>query len=604
MQFGVYVYVQLRNISSLYCRVQDYIENGRDKMLVDPDPHEIYTKRKARFSSAVTSDRVSPVTSSVKYPSDGWGKSLERMPCFTRAEMNQHVANSGKRVANAEHHSIPTNLKKAKTFLKDEYLKEIEANSDQRYFYFKAKCYHSFRKSEAPHDLCFTMCIVSGQVIHANCSCRAGKVGYCNHVLALMFKACKFSLFDSKSTEDLCQEDDEQPDLACTSQLQKWHKKGRGDKISAQPVMEITISKTKLDDTKGREGLKCLLYDARSNPVHDFQAEMNLKKALQNINPQMGLSVMAKDDSTVNSCVETKFGESQIGSLCSYQLTHTEANFVATVDISSIPRDDIDEAELTYPRFPLNSGSDFARPDNLSHSEQTLLSSLVVDENMINKIEEATRGQTLSEQWKKERKFRFTASKFDLISKRQRNHDKFAMDLINPKAFTSRYVEHGIKYEPIALHEYEKIMFARKTPVKVVKSGFVVCLDMPFVGCSPDGRVVDFGCHDHFGLAEAKCPETKFQVTPLDACQDPNFFCEAVNGQCKLKKNHAYYAQVQGQMGVSGAKWCDFIVYTKKGISVERIPFDAAYWETLKQKLHTYYFTHFIKIAASEFAKC
>ena len=468
----------------------------------------------------------------------------------------------------------------------------------------KAKCYHSFRKSEAPHDLCFTMCIVSAQVIHVNCSCKAGKVGYCNHVLALMFKESKFSLFDSKSTAALCQEDDEQPDIACTSQLQKWHKKGRGDKISAQPVMEVTISKTKLDDSKTREGVKCLLYDARTNPVHDVQAEVNLEKALQNINPQMGLSVMAKDDCTVNSCVETKFGESQSGSFCSYQLTHAEANFVATVDISSVPRDGMDDTELTYPRFPLNSGSDFVRPDNLSHSEETLVSSLVVDENMINKIEEATSGQTSSEQWKKERKFRFTASKFDLISKRQRNHDKFAMDLINPKAFTSRYVEHGIKYEPIALQEYEKIMFAPKTPVKVLKSGFVVCLDMPFVGCSPDGRVIDFGCHDHFGLGEAKCPETKFQVTPLDACQDPNFFCEAVNGQCKLKKNHAYYTQVQGQMGVSGAKWCDFIVYTKKGISVERIPFDAAYWETLKQKLHTYYFTHFIKIAASEFAKC
>ena len=113
-----------------------------------------------------------------------------------------------------------------------------------------------------------------------------------------MFKECKFSLLDSKSAADLSQEDYEQPDLACTSQLQKWHKKGRGDKISAQPVMEVTISKTKLDDTKTREGVKCLLYDARSNPVHDVQAEMNLKKALQNINPQMGWSVMAKDGST------------------------------------------------------------------------------------------------------------------------------------------------------------------------------------------------------------------------------------------------------------------------------------------------------------------
>ena len=223
--------------------------------------------------------------------------------------------------------------------------------------------------------------------------------------------------------------------------------------------MEVTISETKLDDSKTR-GVKCLLCDARSNPVHDVQAEMNFKKALQNVNPQMGLSVMAKDDCTDNSCVETKFGESQSGSFCSYQLTHTEANFVATVDISSIPREDMDETELTYPRFRLNSGSDFVRPDNLSHSEETVVSSLLVDENMTNKIEEATRGQTLSEQWKKERKFRFTASKFDLISKRQSNHDKFAMDFINLKAFTSRYVEHGIKYEPIALQEYEKIMFA------------------------------------------------------------------------------------------------------------------------------------------------
>ena len=211
-------------------------------MVVDPDPDEIYMKRKARVLNLPNS--AAPVTSSVKYPSDGWGKSLKRMPSFTRAEMNQQVANSGKRVANAEYHSILTNLRKAKTFLQDEYLKEIEANSDQLHFYLKAKCFHSFRKSEAPHDLRFAMCIVSGQVIHANCSCKAGKVGYCNHVLALMFKACKYSLFESKSTDDLCQDDDELPDLACTSQLQKWHKKGRGDRIAAQPVMEVTVTNT------------------------------------------------------------------------------------------------------------------------------------------------------------------------------------------------------------------------------------------------------------------------------------------------------------------------------------------------------------------------
>ena len=47
---------------------------------------------------------------SVKYPNDGWGNSLERMPSFTRAEMNQHITYSGKKVAGIQHHSIPTNF--------------------------------------------------------------------------------------------------------------------------------------------------------------------------------------------------------------------------------------------------------------------------------------------------------------------------------------------------------------------------------------------------------------------------------------------------------------------------------------------------------------
>ena len=197
-------------------------------MVIDPDPDEIDTKRKERISNAPSNTPSS--SPSIKYPSDGWGKSLESMPSFTCAEMNQHTANSGKMVANTEHHSIPTNLRKAKTFLNDEYLKDIEANSDQKCFYLRTKCYHSYKKIEAPHDLRLCLCIVSGQVIHANCSCKAGKVGYYNHVLALMFKACTFCLYDSKSTVDWCQVEDEQLDLACTSQLWGGTKRDVGTK--------------------------------------------------------------------------------------------------------------------------------------------------------------------------------------------------------------------------------------------------------------------------------------------------------------------------------------------------------------------------------------
>ena len=70
-------------------------------MLIDPDLHEIYTKRKATVSN-LPNDTI-PVVG-VKDLNNGRWKSLERMPSFTRAELNQHVANSGKREADTEHH--------------------------------------------------------------------------------------------------------------------------------------------------------------------------------------------------------------------------------------------------------------------------------------------------------------------------------------------------------------------------------------------------------------------------------------------------------------------------------------------------------------------
>ena len=41
-----------------------------------------------------------------------------------------------------------------------------------------------------------------------------------------------------------------------------------------------------------------------------------------------------------------------------------------------------------------------------------------------------------------------------------------------------------------------------------------------------------------------------------------------------LTKNHKYYYQVQGQLGITGTKWCDFVTYTFAGMCIERIYFD------------------------------
>ena len=215
---------------------------------MDPDPNQLYTRRKQKKDLDSSSNAPDvPVDNrtqrNVSYPTSGWGTSLEKMPLFTRAEMNEHVLRSGKNLGNKDHHSVPTTLRKAKTLLEDEYLHDIVATSDHQCFYFQAKCCHSFRKNDPPHQLKLALCIVKGDVLDSSCTCVAGKVGFCNHISALMLKVCKFALFEARSTKDLNQD----PELACTSQLQKWNKKGGGKNIVPQPVMDVMVRKTKLD---------------------------------------------------------------------------------------------------------------------------------------------------------------------------------------------------------------------------------------------------------------------------------------------------------------------------------------------------------------------
>jgi len=541
---------------------------------------------------------------SYKYPSDGWADDLSRMPSFTRAEVRAHISQSGKNIdPKSKNHSVPTSMRKATTFLNDEYLKDIKACSDSHYFYFKCQCFHSYRKNDKPHDLKFTMCLESGQVLHAFCSCVAGRVGFCNHVLALMMKVCLFSVYEVKNVKDFNQDDDLQPKKSCTSTLQQWHRKGRGKKITPQPVMDVFVTKTSLDTNKisRREpGVGCLLYEARKSTKSQGTDESVLLEKLRKINPNMALSQIMTPRFETSFMIQTKMGRSPQGSFASYQLSLTEHNFTVYCDIASISRrEQTDEILLdSFPRLPLRTTDNFQPPTDVSAEEQLLLQNITVSVDELNKIELTTRGQSNSDEWKKQRRFRITASNFNRTKIRKRQHDSLVKEFLEAKSFTSKYTNHGLEYESTALEQYQKYMATTGKPVKVCKSGLVVCLDAPYLGASPDGKVIDVGCTDPFGLVEIKCPQTMFLVTPLDACSHENFCLENVNGQPKLKHNHCYYTQVQGQMGVTGARWCDFVVYTSKGLSIERVPFDLNFWLSLKESLRSFYFKYFLPFAA------
>ena len=85
---------------------------------------------------------------------------------------------------------------------------------------------------------------------------------------------------------------------------------------------------------------------------------------------------------------------------------------------------------------------------------------------------------------------------------------------------------------------------------------------------------------------EIKCPHRVCDRTPEDACSLNRFSCtlrQDSDGMLilNIQTNHIFYAQVQGMMAVGEHSWCDFVIFTTKGVSVslQRILFDNDYWK-------------------------
>ena len=71
------------------------------------------------------------------------------------------------------------------------------------------------------------------------------------------------------------------------------------------------------------------------------------------------------------------------------------------------------------------------------------------------------------------------------------------------------------------------------------------------------------------------------------------------DGTLRLKKTHAYFYQVQGQLAVMNLPWCDFVLWTPKELHVERIQADPAFWREVLPKLEKFYDTALLPELAS-----
>ena len=92
-------------------------------------------------------------------------------------------------------------------------------------------------------------------------------------------------------------------------------------------------------------------------------------------------------------------------------------------------------------------------PCSLTDAKKSLIEHLTVNEDKIHAIESSTHGKADCSKWKKEQKYYFTASSFQLIAKRQKNHPDFAQSLIHPKPLFFQNMWHMVLNMTLLLYK-------------------------------------------------------------------------------------------------------------------------------------------------------
>ena len=118
------------------------------------------------------------------------------------------------------------------------------------------------------------------------------------------------------------------------------------------------------------------------------------------------------------------------------------------------------------------------------------------------------------------------------------------------KPFCTSATRHGNKYERHVRELYTIFIKERG-----IINGLILSCNCPY----PGAGIVTHK-NEKWGL-EIKCPFSKFNFTLKKAVLGKKFFLQNVGGSIKLKQQHPYHFQIQGQMFCSGLKRINFVVW-------------------------------------------
>ena len=126
-------------------------------------------------------------------------------------------------------------------------------------------------------------------------------------------------------------------------------------------------------------------------------------------------------------------------------------------------------------------------------------------------------------------------------------------------------IQWGVDQEDVARQNYIEEMPSSHINFKYANVGLMVNPLYPHLDAGPDG-FVQCDCCPGKGLLEIKCPLTAKDLDPNDLRGKPQL-CLRVTG---VITSHAYFTQIQGQLVIADRQYCDLVVWTTAGITMER----------------------------------
>ncbi|XP_072562284.1 uncharacterized protein [Paramormyrops kingsleyae] len=424
----------------------------------------------------------------------------------------------------------------------------------------RAVCHRSMRKSEKPHDLRMVLNHSKPVVLlSTHCSCVAGSA-LCNHLVALLYQTAHYSQLNIPAVP---------PVHSCTDTEQIWHKP-RTLGVRPGPVGQMEIRNPRNSTT---DCIRSSLYKALDGEMPNL-AMLRVSEVYKDFTPSFAPLVTTMGMSAAVPLVQSAFGPVQAGSVLSFQQKQQAMREI--INIPSAP---------ALPSLPIDSYR--LEPPScayvLSAQEHLHLKSLEVSFNMAHRIEAATKGQSSCQEWHRLRRLRVTSTRFHEICHvgGHTSAENLAERIFRGTGQTQD-MRRGIDMEPLVVKEYCVLKNANYSPC-----GFIVHPDAPWLGSSPDGVIFDPSGNPPFGLLDIKCPNVQSYVD----CP----YIKMIGGALKLKRQHKYYCQVQGQMLLTGLEWCDFVVCAQEDMLVERIYKDLDIMQTIRDRADYFFFYHYIQ---------